>query len=289
VDPRAKQSARCGQSTTPIQLIAGGAAADLVPWTMTIHTGDMKGAGTDATVRFSVEYATGQVRPTLFVQACASLTSPVQQQKSQFIALITDASGRASRVVENQSQANLRSVHTTVTADCLLCLVLSADNTAGQQAQAVSSLGSGLLYWLQLEEMPLCVQTRSGGSALKSSSQQRLPSNPEYFERGRTDSFQVRLPAADLKTLTIRHDNDGDDPAWYLDYIKLQREGSNPIYFACYQWLRVCPLTCCVYNPSKRQDVKTHLTFRSSQTSRCNVSELQGWQELNVQMCETEP
>jgi hypothetical protein len=70
-------------STTPFSLIAG-ALRLICPWTMTAHTGDMKGAGTDR--RFSVEYATRPGTPNpLCVQACAEFDQSVQQQKSQFL------------------------------------------------------------------------------------------------------------------------------------------------------------------------------------------------------------
>jgi hypothetical protein len=70
-----------------------------------------------------VEHATGQVRPNLFVVSVRALTSPVQQQKSQFIALITDASGRLAEWLRIKASKIAVRPHHTVTADVfLLCL-----------------------------------------------------------------------------------------------------------------------------------------------------------------------
>lgn len=44
-----------------------------------------------------------------------------------------------------------------------------------------------------------------------------LPSRPEHFERGETDTFRLQLPwVGRLRTLTIGHNNKGPGPEWHL-------------------------------------------------------------------------
>ncbi|MEW5311146.1 MAG: hypothetical protein WDW38_002885 [Sanguina aurantia] len=68
-----------------------------------------------------------------------------------------------------------------------------------------------------------------------------LPSRPEHFERGQTDSFRLELPhIGQPRKLTIGHNNKGPGPDWHLELVEVVEESSGRHYlFPCNKWLAV--------------------------------------------------
>eukprot|EP01106_Pelomyxa_sp_JSP_P009482 TRINITY_DN257_c0_g1_i2.p1 TRINITY_DN257_c0_g1~~TRINITY_DN257_c0_g1_i2.p1 ORF type:complete len:913 (+),score=229.40 TRINITY_DN257_c0_g1_i2:239-2740(+) len=58
-----------------------------------------------------------------------------------------------------------------------------------------------------------------------------------FFERGKTDFFEIELPdIGDIATLTVWHGNKSAGAQWMLDYIVVEVKG-NKYEFPCYRWL----------------------------------------------------
>lgn len=50
----------------------------------------------------------------------------------------------------------------------------------------------------------------------------QLPSRPEHFERGNTDSFRMVLPyVGTVQSLTVGHNNKGPGPEWHLEAVEV--------------------------------------------------------------------
>jgi len=66
-----------------------------------------------------------------------------------------------------------------------------------------------------------------------------LDNNKNNFETGQVDKFKVQtLDLGELKDVTIRHDNTGIGPGWYLDRVNVEIEGTTRKWmFPCAQWL----------------------------------------------------
>jgi hypothetical protein len=74
------------------------------------------------------------------------------------------------------------------------------------------------------------------------SGERELTSSGNDFERHSvgTYSFHTKDPLGDLKKVRIRHDNTGNKPGWFLDYITVHEENSDKMwYFPCNRWLAV--------------------------------------------------
>lgn len=72
-----------------------------------------------------------------------------------------------------------------------------------------------------------------------STGDRRLDSNEDDFERGSKRTYILRnLIDLDIKSIYIGHDNSGDKPGWFLDYITVVKEGVRRAYhFQCNNWL----------------------------------------------------
>ena len=66
--------------------------------------------------------------------------------------------------------------------------------------------------------------------------------NHQLLARGTTNHIHVTLPQSlgELEHVHIWHDNSGNDPSWFLDYIMITDEKNNRVkYFICDDWLAV--------------------------------------------------
>jgi len=66
-----------------------------------------------------------------------------------------------------------------------------------------------------------------------------LDNNKNNFETGQVDKFRAQtLDLGDLKEITIRHDNTGLGPGWFLDRVYVEIDGTKRKWmFPCDQWL----------------------------------------------------
>jgi hypothetical protein len=64
------------------------------------------------------------------------------------------------------------------------------------------------------------------------------PSNDD-FERAHIDNFKLlAVDLGNLESVTIGHDNTGDDPGWYLDYVEIRNTNTGQSWrFDCQKWL----------------------------------------------------
>ena len=63
-----------------------------------------------------------------------------------------------------------------------------------------------------------------------SSPRVKLPSRPEDFLRGSTDTFRMQLKAlGQLAKLTVGHNNRGNHPGWHLDHAEVTDEATGEI------------------------------------------------------------
>eukprot|EP00899_Mesostigma_viride_P006814 jgi/Mesvir1/16133/Mv08410-RA.4 len=71
------------------------------------------------------------------------------------------------------------------------------------------------------------------------SSERRLESAPESFERGCVDTFTLESPnLGGLEMLRVSHDSKGDSPGWFLDHVEVTDPVAGTRYlFPCGQWL----------------------------------------------------
>ncbi|MDF0665813.1 MAG: PLAT/LH2 domain-containing protein [Nitrospira sp.] len=83
------------------------------------------------------------------------------------------------------------------------------------------------------------VYIRVSGS--KGASEYELDNPRDNFQRGQTDRFEWKTrDLGELKVLHIRHDNKGDTPGWFLDRILVRNQTTNQTWlFPCGQWLAV--------------------------------------------------
>ncbi|XP_065836583.1 lipoxygenase homology domain-containing protein 1-like [Oscarella lobularis] len=67
----------------------------------------------------------------------------------------------------------------------------------------------------------------------------RLDNNKNNFERNRVDQFAVESPSLGvLERIRISHDNAGLGPGWYLEKVTVEDPSDNQVYnFPCSQWL----------------------------------------------------
>ncbi|GFH12746.1 uncharacterized protein HaLaN_08489, partial [Haematococcus lacustris] len=64
--------------------------------------------------------------------------------------------------------------------------------------------------------------------------------NPDCFERGTTDEFEVKAAGelGPLQQLVVGHDNTGQGPGWHLEQIEItDTKTGQTWYFECNQWL----------------------------------------------------
>jgi PLAT/LH2 domain len=76
-----------------------------------------------------------------------------------------------------------------------------------------------------------------------STQQHKLESKSYSFERGKTATFELEVfNIGDLTKITIRHDNTGYKPNWFLDNVYVKDQTHKKEYtFQCKRWLsKVC-------------------------------------------------
>ncbi|MFE7541015.1 PLAT/LH2 domain-containing protein [Streptomyces platensis] len=62
----------------------------------------------------------------------------------------------------------------------------------------------------------------------------KLDNSEDNFERGKTDRFTLGLrDVGRIKSITIRHNNKGEKPGWYLNRVTIDGNAK----FPCYRWL----------------------------------------------------
>lgn len=66
-----------------------------------------------------------------------------------------------------------------------------------------------------------------------------LDNEDDNFENGKIDTFAVDArDLGSLKRVSVRHDNTGHKPGWFLDKITVRREDSGEqVVFPCGHWL----------------------------------------------------
>ena len=74
------------------------------------------------------------------------------------------------------------------------------------------------------------------------SGERELSGPRSLFENGSLDTFSFSTGSTsglgDIRRIRIRHDNSGNKPGWFLDYITVHEEFSDRLwYFPCQRWL----------------------------------------------------
>eukprot|EP00775_Hariotina_reticulata_P001782 gene1782-2116_t len=72
-----------------------------------------------------------------------------------------------------------------------------------------------------------------------SSGPHKLESSKNNFERGGSDSFEVRAAVGELQALRIGHDNSGVGPSWHLQEVFVSCPGTQQLQFVANRWLAV--------------------------------------------------
>lgn len=72
-----------------------------------------------------------------------------------------------------------------------------------------------------------------------SSDEMQIDNSRNNFEPGQIDVFSLDLAdLGDLRKVRIRHDDSGEQPGWFLEYIKIRNEDSDTEWsFPCHRWL----------------------------------------------------
>jgi hypothetical protein len=74
------------------------------------------------------------------------------------------------------------------------------------------------------------------------SGERQLDSNDNDFERNSVGTYSIHTckSLGDLRNARIRHDNTGEKPGWFLDYITVHEEQTDRMwFFPCNRWLAV--------------------------------------------------
>jgi hypothetical protein len=74
------------------------------------------------------------------------------------------------------------------------------------------------------------------------SGERQLDSVNDDFERNSVGTYSIHTTKAlgDLRKVRIRHDNTGNKPGWFLDFITVHEEDSDKMwFFPCNRWLAV--------------------------------------------------
>lgn len=84
-----------------------------------------------------------------------------------------------------------------------------------------------------------------------SSPRVKLPSRPEDFLRGNTDTFRMQLKAlGEIVKLTVGHNNRGYNPAWHLDHAEVTDEESGGFILCDRMQHQTCMCVFCACLPA---------------------------------------
>eukprot|EP00731_Ephydatia_muelleri_P024939 Em0017g22a len=198
-------------------------------YTLQLCTGNVRGAGTDANIFVTL---TGKKATTArtHVTGCKFTSGSTET----FVMITKDVGELKSLTVEHDNMG--------FGPSWFLDKVTVTDHTSNQAV--VFPCG----VWLARDEGDVTGDMKGAGTDSSvfislqgdtaASGEWRLENSKDNFERGRKDTFCLKTTdLGDLRHVTIRHDNRGTSPSWYLVHVEVQDERGVVYHFPCNQWL----------------------------------------------------